>query len=111
MCVVFDGMNMLMEGGLIIGITITICGLISGGFAALPKSRFSLYARYRFVNSTAYAADSRFVFAARASRNVSADAGVYGHLRDLFRQVQPDDTVRPYRRSLERIVSEFRKSE
>lgn len=44
-CLVFGGMNMAMEGGLIIGIAIAVLGLLSGGFVLFFKNRLSLLTR------------------------------------------------------------------
>ena len=44
-CVVFGGMNMAMEGGLIIGLAIAICGVIIGALVVLSKKRMTLLTR------------------------------------------------------------------
>lgn len=44
-CLVFGGMNMAMEGGLIIGLAIAVCGLIAGALVVLSKNRMTLLTR------------------------------------------------------------------
>lgn len=44
-CLVFGGMNMAAEGGLVVGLAIAVCGLIAGALVLLSKNRMTLLTR------------------------------------------------------------------